>query len=70
MMSGDKTRRTKGRPTQNQEKSEENTTGKDGGDVTDQLKAMDSLQASITAIHTEILAIRSDEKVELGMDVF
>ena len=34
--------------------------------MTDQLEAMDSLQASITAIHTEILATRSDVKVELG----
>ena len=39
-------------------------TGKDGGDVTDELEAMDSLQASIGAIHEEILAIRSDMKVE------
>ena len=50
-MSGDKTWKSKGRPTQNQEKSEENITGKDGGDVTDKLEAMDSLQASIGAIH-------------------
>ena len=50
-LSCDKTWKTKGRPTQNQEQGEENMTRKDGGDVTNKLEAMDNLQASIRAIH-------------------
>lgn len=60
--------RTRRRSTQNQQKGKETPTGKNSGEVNDKHEAlaMETLQASIGAIHKEIQAIRADVKVELG----
>lgn len=58
-------RKNKGKLSQCQEKSEENSTRRDSGDANNEHEAMDNLQASIGAIHKEIRAIRSDVKEEL-----
>lgn len=59
---------TRSKSTQNQQNGEENPTGKDGGEVNNEHEplAMETLQASIGAIHKEIQAIRADVKEELG----
>ncbi|KAK1906205.1 Cingulin-like protein 1 [Dissostichus eleginoides] len=56
-----KVQKGRGKPPRNPEKTFENTLGKDSDD---DHEAMDSLQASIGAIHGEIKAIRSDVKTE------
>lgn len=66
MMKKGKTRKDNGKPTQTQEKSDKHLTGTVNENVHDEHMAMDSLQASIGAIHKEILAIRSDVKEELS----
>ncbi|KAK1904678.1 LINE-1 type transposase domain containing protein 1 [Dissostichus eleginoides] len=58
-----KVQKGRGKPPRNPEKTVENTLGKDSDD---DHEAMDSLQASIGAIHGEIKAIRSDVKTELN----
>lgn len=60
--------RSRRRSTQNQQKSNETLTGKNSGEVNDEHEAlaMETLQASIGAIHKEIQAIRVDVKEELG----
>ncbi|KAK1894406.1 Cingulin-like protein 1 [Dissostichus eleginoides] len=58
-----KVQKGRGKPPRNPEKTVENTLRKDSDD---DHEAMDSLQASIGAIHGEIKAIRSDVKTELN----
>lgn len=60
--------RSRRRLTQTQQKGNETLTGKNSGEINDEHEAlaMETLQASIGAIHKEIQAIRADVKVELG----
>lgn len=65
-MEGEKQRKARGKSSQRPEKTEKQTTENDDECNADEQEAADTMQACVSAIYSEIKAMRSDVKIELN----